>query len=254
MNPSFFGPPGAQLLGLHHAPHTASRGHGVVLCSPAPHETARTHWAFRKLADLLMKAGFDVLRFDYRGTGDSAGELADTTPSQWAEDIERAVRELKDVSGARKLSAVGFRMGALCLAQAAGQGLSLDSLVMWEPVVRVDDWLDELRLIARQLRRETLLVPQPTQPGELLGFVLPPALERVWRALDLTKLPAWQAQTAVVAAVNSPSLTRLLRALEQRAQPATLHLVTSAAEGAQNGALLGNEALEKIVTLLSERR
>lgn len=253
MNPSFFGPPGAELLGIHQAPRAGARSHGVVLCNPAPHETARTHWAFRKLADQLVKAGFDVLRFDYRGTGDSSGDLADTSPALWAEDIQRAARELKDVAGVRKISAVGFRLGALFLAQAASQGLALDTLVMWEPVVRAAEWMDGLGLIEQQLRRPLLSAP-PRLPGELMGFVLPPALERAWRALELTSIPAWPAQTAIVAAAHSESLARLLRTLEQRGQTASLQIASSAGGHKEHGALLGNEALELIVSLLSERR
>lgn len=254
MNPSFFGPPGAQLLGIHHPPRAASRGHGVVLCSPAPQETARTHWAFRKLADHLSRAGFDVLRFDYRGTGDSAGDLDDTTPALWVEDIQRAARELKDVSGVRKVSAVGFRLGALLLAQASSQGLALETLVLWEPVVSAQNWMARLALVEEQLRREFTFAPK-REPGELLGFVLPPALEQQWAALDLTFVPRWAAQqTAVVSSASDAHLDRLRRALEKTAQPVSWHVVSSSAGDAPQGALLGNEALERIAAVLGERR
>jgi len=55
MNPSFFGPPGEQLLGVHHPPRAGARGLGVVLCPAAPLEAVRSHWAFRKLAEQLAK-------------------------------------------------------------------------------------------------------------------------------------------------------------------------------------------------------
>ena len=254
MNPSFFGPPGAQLLGIHHPPRAGSRGVGVVLCSPAPQETTRTHWAFRKLAEHLAKAGFDVLRFDYRGTCDSEGDLADTTPALWVEDIQRAAKELRDIAGVRKVSAVGFRLGALLLAQASAQGLTLETLVMWEPVVSAQNWMARLALVEAQQRRALAHAPKPV-PGELLGFVLPPALEQQWKALDLTLVPRWAAhQTAVVAAAHSAHLDRLRRALERSGQPTSWHLGSDSEEDASQGALLGNEALDQIVSVLGERR
>lgn len=253
MNPSFFGPPGEQLLGVHHPPRAGARGLGVVLCPAAPLEAVRSHWAFRKLAEQLAKAGFDVLRFDYRGTGDSNGELGDTTPEQWVEDVKRAVRELKDISGVRGVAVVGFRFGALIAAMAAGQGLGLERLVLWEPVVSVRHWLGELDLIERQLYRE-FHDPPPRDGSSVLGFVLPPSLRSQWDALDLRKLPRWKPATAIVAATISPELQRLQQAWATSEQDARWHLVPSASGAGATGALLGNEAIEEIIKLLGERR
>ena len=41
----------------------------------------------------LAERGQHVLRFDYRGTGDSFGELAEVSVHDWVEDIALAVRE-----------------------------------------------------------------------------------------------------------------------------------------------------------------
>ena len=40
-----------------------------------------------------------MLRFDYRGTGDSFGELGEVAISDWVEDIALAVREGREISG-----------------------------------------------------------------------------------------------------------------------------------------------------------
>lgn len=252
MSPAFFGPPGEQLLGVHHPPRGTARGVGVVLCPPAPQEYARSHWAFRKLAEQLAKSGFDVLRFDYRGTGDSSGELADTSPQTWVEDIRRAVKELKDVTGLRRVSAVGFRLGALLLAQAASEGVVLESLVLWEPVVNAANWMEQLRLIERQLNREMSRPPKERRES-VLGFVLSARQLDQWEALELTTVPPWTAKTAVVSSTPSAHLDRLERALTNRRQPVTFHRLTSAAGDAKTGALLGNEALDQIVAVLGGR-
>ncbi|MFT3709008.1 MAG: alpha/beta fold hydrolase [Archangium sp.] len=250
MNPSFFGPPGEQLLGIHHPARGASKSHGVVLCPPAPQETARTHWAFRKLAELLSKAGFDVLRFDYRGTGDSSGELENTSPAMWIEDIRRATKELKDLTGLRKVSAVGFRFGALLLARAASEGLSLEKLVLWEPVVSAANWLERLRLLERQQYRD-LSRPPKEDPSIVLGFVMTDALLAEWQALELTDVPIWAAKTAIVASERSAHLDRLQRHLDRHHQTTSWHYVDAAgAEAKKAGALLGNEALEQIAQVL----
>jgi pimeloyl-ACP methyl ester carboxylesterase len=252
MNPAFFGPPDEQLLGIHHPARGASRGVGVVLCSPAPMELARSHWAFRKLADQLSKVGFDVLRFDYRGTGDSNGELVDTTAQHWVADIKRATTELKDVAGVRKVALVGFRLGGLLAAAAASEGLSLEALVLWEPVVSTSNWLAQLELIDADVHREFFTVTRP-EPDSVLGFLLPLELRRNWESLDLTSVPPCSVKTSVVVAQMTTQLDRLEHAWKAAGREAAWHVVASAS-GDGKGALLGNEALDKIAAVLGERR
>src|SRR5207249_11329319 len=48
----------------------------------------------RQLAARLARLGLDVLRFDYYGTGDSAGQGEDATLHTCIEDVVRATEEL----------------------------------------------------------------------------------------------------------------------------------------------------------------
>lgn len=252
MNPSFFGPPGEQLLGVHHPARGASRNAGVVICPPAPMEYVRSHWASRKLAELLAKQGFDVLRFDYRGTGDSQGELGDTSAAMWTEDVRRAVKELKELTGVRKVSAVGFRFGSLVLARAASEGTALDNVVLWEPIVSVANWLEQLRLVDRQTFRAYTHPPKEDR-NLVLGFVLGEAVRTDWERLDLTHVATWPPRTAVVTTDDTAHLQRLRRAFTERGQAVDWHHVqTTSSQG--SGVLLGNEPLERIAQWLGERR
>ena len=70
----------------------------------------RTHKAARQLAMMLAKAGYHLLRFDYSGTGDSAGAGEDVTIAQWLEDIATAADELKETSGVSRIPFVGLRL------------------------------------------------------------------------------------------------------------------------------------------------
>jgi pimeloyl-ACP methyl ester carboxylesterase len=136
MNPVFFGSSGKPLFGIYHPPRAQTvRPAGVVLCYPFGQEYMRAHRAFRQLAMLLTKSGFNVFRFDYFGTGDSAGDSSEGTIEQWVEDVGTAIEELKDTSGVSTVSIVGLRLGAVLGALAAAPRADVESVVLWDPVV-----------------------------------------------------------------------------------------------------------------------
>jgi len=100
MNPFYFGSSAEPLLGVYHSPNVQSaRDSAVLLCPPIAQEYILTHWSYRRLADMLANEGFDVLRFDYFGTGDSAGHSKDATIEIWHENIKTAANELLELSG-----------------------------------------------------------------------------------------------------------------------------------------------------------
>src|SRR5687768_16729988 len=112
MNPFYFGSSQRPLYGVYHpSKGRTARPVGVVLCYPLGQEYMRAHRAFRQLATLLTKNGFPVLRFDYAGTGDSAGDGSAGSVATWVEDIGAAIDELKDTAGVSRVSLVGLRAG-----------------------------------------------------------------------------------------------------------------------------------------------
>lgn len=66
---------GSQLIGILHRPEADAKSVGVVIVIGGPQYRVGSHRQFTLMARQLSQAGFPVLRFDYRGMGDSAGEL-----------------------------------------------------------------------------------------------------------------------------------------------------------------------------------
>lgn len=137
MTPFFFGPPERQLFGAFHAGDVArAQPVGVLLCNPFGQEAIRTHRLLRVVADRLSRTGVHVLRFDYFGTGDSAGEDEQGEIDGWSRDVLRAHEELRRLSGASTVVWVGARLGATVALRAARRAdASLRRLVLWDPVV-----------------------------------------------------------------------------------------------------------------------
>lgn len=146
MTPLFFGSRQQQLFGMYHPANSRnSMSHGVLLCPPVGQEHLRTYMAFRQLAIQLSSLGFDVLKFDYYGVGDSAGESEQGSIDVWIGDVKRAYQELKDMSGLQSVSIVGLRLGAALAAKAVSTGLKVKNLVLWDPVVKGHEYIRELR-------------------------------------------------------------------------------------------------------------
>lgn len=73
----FFDCQGERLLGILHVPEQRSADIGMVLVVGGPQYRIGSHRQFVLLARALAEAGIPVLRFDYRGMGDSEGTFRD---------------------------------------------------------------------------------------------------------------------------------------------------------------------------------
>lgn len=215
MTPLFFGERARRLFGLYTPAHArAGRPRGIVLCPPWGPEYLRAHRSLHQLGRLLAEAGFHVLRFDYHGTGDSAGDQAEATLEGWVEDIGTALDELKDTAGLQRVGLLGLRLGgSLALRAATRRRRDVDALVLWDPVLSGADHLAELR------RLEALALgthDMKADPGELLGFPLTPAQALELQALRLLEpVPAWPARTLVTLSQVLPGHAALREALAQ---------------------------------------
>lgn len=150
--PLFFGDAATTCFGFYHRARATPRSTGVVLCLPVGYEGTCSFAAFTTLAEQLASAGFDVLRFDYHGTGDSPGGDADPARvAAWRASIAAAVSELSRLSRARSMVLVGLRSGATLAADVVAKDLldlPIDSMVLWAPYMNGRAFARELKMAA----------------------------------------------------------------------------------------------------------
>jgi len=208
VEPFYFGEP--PLYGCLHPGGGARRG--VLICYPFGHEYITIHRAARLLATQTGRAGLPILRFDYSGTGDSAGNLEDARIEHWIRDIGLAADQLRARAAVDRLCLVGIRLGASLAYLAASQRNDIDSLALWDPIIWGRSYLRELKRDTRRMLRVAHVERRP-QAGhsdrEVLGFPLPERLES-----DLVEL---ELDTA-----RAPQVERILLVESQRAATAPL--------------------------------
>jgi pimeloyl-ACP methyl ester carboxylesterase len=185
VTPVVFGPAGRQLMGIYHAAEPdVALGTGVVLCNPLGYEAMCAHRTYRHLARRLAAAGFDVLRFDYQGTGDSSGRNDEPHRVRaWLDSIGAAIDELRAVAGVTSVDLFGVRLGATLAALAAGERRDIRGIVLWAPAVSGRAYVREHRAL-QMLKRGTGL---SAQVGQDIGDLLEPAL-REMSAMSLLAL------------------------------------------------------------------
>lgn len=222
IEPLFFGPRARQLFGCYHEPQAwPAREQGVVICYPMGQEYIRSHRACQHLASAVARAGYPALRFDYYGTGDSAGEPDAVDLERWQGDLALAVEELRARSGVGPVILAGMRLGGSLALTSAPRVDDLAGLVLWEPVVSGLAYLAELAARHDEALLRFFAQPQDYRPvphpTELLGFPIGEPLRASLGRLDLLAAKAPRARPTLL--VESHGVPEQL-ALAERLRPA----------------------------------
>jgi pimeloyl-ACP methyl ester carboxylesterase len=204
MYPLLFGDAAQRLYGTYHMPRTPGPdGIGVVLCNPVLHEYAASHRPFCVLAERLAHSGVHALRFDYHGTGDSAGEGEEADVDRWIANIGHAIDELVASRGVERVGLIGLRLGATMAALASARRDDMDFLVLWDPIPSGDSYVDGLRV----LHQHWLAFESENQPDlkrhstafEILGHPFSAEFERDLRRVQLSDLGSTSAKRVLIA-------------------------------------------------------
>jgi pimeloyl-ACP methyl ester carboxylesterase len=211
-SPLVFEAAGGWCFGWHHPAGGARRGVGVVLCRPFGYEAICAYRTYTMLAEGLAQDGFDVLRFDYQGTGDSSGN--DTDPDRvqaWLASVAAAVHELRRVSGVSRIALGGVRLGATLAMRAAAALGGVDALVLWAPCTG--------RAFGRELRAASAAREESVQGTDIeaLGYRYTAATLQELAELDRQPLAAAPARRALlIGRDDMPVDARWAATLEQQ--------------------------------------
>lgn len=184
--PAYFGPAHRRAFGWY---HPAWGGEGtvrdcaVVLCAPVAHETTGWHRALRHWAERLAASGVATLRFDYPGTGDSAGD--DASPAlvrAWVDSVGDAIDAVRNWSGVQHVALAGARIGATFALAAASERGDVEALILWAAFPTGRAHLREGRAFTRLMAPAAGAGPEGME--QIGGFVMSAATVAALDALD----------------------------------------------------------------------
>ncbi|HTS19361.1 MAG TPA: alpha/beta fold hydrolase [Verrucomicrobiae bacterium] len=145
--PIVFESKGQQIVGMLHLPEGNGRFPAALLLHGFTGTRVEPHRMFVKISRALAEHGIASVRFDFRGSGDSAGDFEDMTIRSEVGDALEAIRFLarhKRVNS-RRLALIGMSMGGAIAAHVvAREKHRIKSLVLLAPVAEGEGILDQL--------------------------------------------------------------------------------------------------------------
>ena len=120
-----------KLFGILHQPDAGGRETAVIFLHGWGTYRIGPHRIFVEAARAFASAGFTCLRFDFRGRGESEGNVKDITLLDMIDDVGQAVNEILKLDGISQVVLLGLCSGGEVAVGAASTNQDVKGVVLW---------------------------------------------------------------------------------------------------------------------------
>jgi alpha/beta superfamily hydrolase len=188
--PTFFGAPGRPRFGWLHRTREPAASLGLVICNPFGDESICAHRSLRHFAEAAAAAGIPALRFDYDGTGDSAGTDRDgDRVAAWSASTRDAIDTLRRLARVDKVCVLGMRFGALIGALTAAGRDDVGGYIAVAPVTSGRAYLRELHALHMSLglNAPPASSASSAEEREAIGFPITAETQAALNGIDVVR-------------------------------------------------------------------
>lgn len=174
-----------KIFGVIHRPLKSDSSPAILMCHGLAGNKIGRYRSYVTSATELVKKGFTVLRFDFRGSGDSEGELQDMTLTSAVDDTLIALNFLVQDPQVdpNRIGLFGRSFGGAVAVLAASHFKTAKSLALWAPIFHAKDWEEKWKHMQTLKLSQDELDEFKRVNGQMLGQVF-------WKelfAMDIAK-------------------------------------------------------------------
>lgn len=133
---------GQKIFGILHLPDGVEKPPCILICHGlGGHKTGR-YRVYVELAEALVKQNIAVLRFDFRGSGDSEGSFSEMTLKGEVSDALIALKYLEQEERIdnNRIAIFGRSLGGAVAVLSASTFGKIKCVALWAPIFNGDQW------------------------------------------------------------------------------------------------------------------
>jgi pimeloyl-ACP methyl ester carboxylesterase len=160
--------------------------HAVIICPPFLEERVLSQRLLVRFQKYLAARGHVGVRFDYRGTGDSSGDISQVRLESMKCDLRSVIEFTRDKFSPGRISLLGVRLGGSVVVALEDPPERPQTVVLWSPIVSLSDYIQELYKLQIVSDGKFGLTPHDSEyyaslaregkPVQILGYLLNPGL------------------------------------------------------------------------------
>ncbi|MCU7946736.1 MAG: alpha/beta hydrolase [Candidatus Thiodiazotropha sp. (ex Cardiolucina cf. quadrata)] len=135
---------GKKIYTIQHIPDRAPIKGAFVFIHPFAEEKLWSHRVYVSFAREMVQHGYLVVRFDFRGHGDSETEFVCSSLEDHISDIDCVITTIKSDFEISQIGLFGLRFGATLSAIYASSSTDISRLILWDPVINGERYMQEI--------------------------------------------------------------------------------------------------------------